>query len=221
VKAVVMPTNALAQLSLAKEGVAIKVLPPAAGADSAGLRYFFPYRDQPAQNANARYYAGQKLRFFESYPIFQAITVPVKLRPALHDTLEYQAVGSFDVGISLGWKYSFHTYRNYYHQPTGQFLSKRISQYSIVPGAFLTLGTEELNVAKKNLKQPIGYIREVPTISPGGFLVLGVNRVNVGLALGADFTFGSAARAWIYQGKPWLGVVLSVDLLQGRDPFDL
>ncbi|MFC7671013.1 hypothetical protein ACFQT0_29190 [Hymenobacter humi] len=52
------------------------------------------------------------------------------------------------------------------------------------------------------MKQPIGYIREVPILSPGGFLVLGVNRVNVGLALGADFTFGSAARVWIYQGKP-------------------
>ncbi|GAB3300003.1 hypothetical protein GCM10027511_15120 [Hymenobacter humi] len=219
--AVVLPKSTLAQLSLVEAGVAIKVLPPAVGADSAALRFFFPYADKPASKGNAGYYAGQKLRFYESYPIFQAITVPVKLRPALHDTLEYRAAGGFDVGISWGWKHSFHTYRNVYHQPTGQFLSKKISQFSIVPGAFLTLGTEELNMEKKNVKQPIGYIREVPILSPGGFLVLGVNRVNVGLALGADFTFGSAARVWIYQGKPWVGVVLSLDLLQGHDPFDL
>ncbi|MFC7671012.1 hypothetical protein ACFQT0_29185 [Hymenobacter humi] len=53
------------------------------------------------------------------------------------------------MGISWGWKHSFHTYRNVYHQPTGQFLSKKISQFSIVPGAFLTLGTEELNMEKR------------------------------------------------------------------------
>jgi hypothetical protein len=221
VNEVVLPNNTLAQLSLVEARVAIHALPSATGEDSAALSFFFPYQDKPAASANTRYYAGQKLRFFESYPIFQAITVPVKLRPALHDTLEYRAAGGFDVGISWGWKHSFHTYRNVYHQPTGQFLSKRISQFSIVPGAFLTLGTEELNMEKKNTKRAIGYIREVPILSPGGFLVLGVNRVNVGLALGADFSFGSAARVWVYQGKPWLGVVLSLDLLQGHDPFDL
>ncbi|MFC7671011.1 hypothetical protein ACFQT0_29180 [Hymenobacter humi] len=44
VNAVVLPKSTLAQLSLVEAGVAIKVLPPAVGADSAALRFFFPMR---------------------------------------------------------------------------------------------------------------------------------------------------------------------------------
>ncbi|GAB3865712.1 hypothetical protein GCM10028824_04960 [Hymenobacter segetis] len=218
--ALVLPRRTLAQMSLTEQTVAITLLPTGVGADTAVRQCFFASPGRGARGGGPRYYAGQKLHFFESYPIFQAITVPVKLRPGVGDTLGSRAGGGFDVGISWGWKNSFHTYQNLYYRPTGQFLSRKISQFSLVPGAFLTVGTEELNNDKNNVKHRIHYIREVPILSPGGYLVIGVNRANVGFALGADFAIGPEASNWIYHGRLWLGLVLSVDLLASHDPFD-
>jgi hypothetical protein len=51
-------------------------------------------------------------------------------------------------------------------------------------------------------------------ISIGEAIVFGFNNINLGYAFGWDNATGPSASSWIYKGKMWHGIILSLDLIK-------
>lgn len=154
----------------------------------------------------------KKLTYFDTKPVLQALTVPLKIRPKIptdvQDSFPSQAEASFNVGVSFGWKFTHNVYK-----PDKNIFGQNTNRYSFSPGIFL--GTGAVDLKKTNTKNPaITFERKAAIITTGGFFMLGFNNINFGYAFGADFATGTGSKQWIYQGKMWHGVIFAVDILK-------
>jgi len=154
-----------------------------------------------------------KFSYFDSKPVLQALSVPVRIRPALHqaelkDSFPSQAEAGVNVGVAFGWKFQhnvFSSRKNVFGQNT--------NRYSFSPGIFLGVGATELK--KANTRNPvIAFERKAAALTFGGFLMFGFNSINIGYAFGADWATGKGHEGWLYQGKLWHGFALSIDLIK-------
>lgn len=154
-----------------------------------------------------------RFRYFDTKPVLQALSIPLKIRPrltseALQDSFPSQAETSFNVGVSFGWKFTHNVYnarKNIFGQNTNRF--------SLAPGVFL--GTGAVDLKKANTRGPaIDFERKAALITTGGFFMLGFNNINIGYAIGADFATGMKSEQWLYQGKIWHGIIFAIDLLK-------
>jgi|SRR5450432_170564 hypothetical protein len=169
---------------------------------------FFPYMNSFPDNSSV-FTGSKKLRYLESSPVLQALTIPLKVRFET-DHQPYEAEASINFGVAFGWKFTHHVYENFYHRKTGSFVNSEDNHYSITPGVFIGPGVVELTT--KNSTVPDD--RNVLSFSYGAMLVFGINRLNIGVALGIDNAVGNGDQNWIYQGVPWLGATISFDFIQ-------
>jgi hypothetical protein len=169
---------------------------------------FFPYFDT-AVNGTSTFVGSKKLRYISTSPVFQALTIPIKVRFGQGST-PYAAEGSINFGVAFGWKFTHHEYENFYHRKTGLFVNNEYNHYSITPGIFVGPGVVELTTNNSKVTEDVNVL----SLTYGAMLVFGLNRLNIGLALGIDNAVGNSDQNWIYQGKPWLGITISFDLIQ-------
>jgi hypothetical protein len=169
---------------------------------------FFPYVDSLPLKGSV-FAGGSKLRYLESSPVFQALTIPLKVRFGT-SSQPYEAEPSINFGVALGWKFTHHVYENFYHRKSGAFVNSEDNHYSLTPGVFIGPSVVELNTQTSTVPSD----RNVLSFAYGGILVFGINRLNIGLALGIDNAIGNNDKNWIYQGKPWLGATISFDFIQ-------
>jgi hypothetical protein len=169
---------------------------------------FFPYFDS-AGNGSSTFVGSKKLKYLSTSPVFQALTIPLKLRFEQGST-PYEAEASINFGVAFGWKFTHHEYENFYHRRTGLFVSSENNHYSITPGVFVGPAVVELTPGNSNATED----RNVFSLTYGAMLVFGINRLNIGLALGFDNAVAGENQNWIYQGKPWVGFTISFDLIQ-------
>jgi hypothetical protein len=169
---------------------------------------FFPYVDH-LDPGSSTFAASRKLVYISASPVFQALTIPVKVRLETNG-YPYESEASINLGIAYGWKFTHNVYHNYYHRKTGDFVNSSENRYSITPGIFAGPGIVELTA--RNSISPND--RNVLALSYGAMLVFGINRLNVGLALGFDDAVGNGDKNWIYQNKAWIGTTISFDLIQ-------
>lgn len=156
-----------------------------------------------------------KLNYFDSKPVLQALSIPLRFRPklrnaALADSFPQQVETGVNVGIALGWKFT----HNVYNSKQGVF-GQTTNRYALSPGYFMGLGATDLK--KSNTRGPtIVFERKAAVLTKGFYLMLGVNSINIGGAVGWDSVLGSSneRKGWLYQGKTWYGVIVAVDLLK-------
>ena len=169
---------------------------------------FFPYYDT-AVAGKSTFVGSKKLKYLSTSPVFQALTIPLKVRFGEGST-PYVAEASINFGVAFGWKFTHHEYENFYHRKTGLFVSSENNHYSITPGVFVGPAVVELTAQNSNVPDD----RNVLSFSYGAMLVFGINRLNIGLALGFDNAVANNDKDWIYQGKPWMGFTITFDLIQ-------
>ena len=165
-------------------------------------KYYFPETDND-NLAKVPY----KLSYFDTKPVIQALTIPLKIRPALNDSYPSQAETSFNVGAAFGWKFTHNVYdsrKNIFGQNT--------NRYSISPGIFLGTGATDLK--KTNTDPSIAIERKAAIITTGGFVMVGFNSINFGYAFGGDFATGTGSKDWLYQGKMWHGIIFAIDIIK-------
>lgn len=170
-------------------------------------KYYFPETDFDNSAIIPK-----KLTYFDTKPVLQALTVPLKIRPkiptTLQDSFPSQAEASFNVGVSFGWKFTHNVYK-----PDKNIFGQNTNRYSFSPGFFL--GTGAVDLKKSNTKNPaITFERKAAIVTTGGFFMLGFNNINFGYAFGADFATGTGSKQWLYQGKMWHGIIFAVDILK-------
>lgn len=188
--------------------------------------YFFPYRkeadfvevkDVSTKNVSLIYKLGQQFKFRESRPIFQAVSIPFKIRPAI-DSIDYKVSTGVNLGFAFGFQTTWNKYRKIYvadnNGNKNEYKSVNYQQkkYSITPALILGVTPVELN--KKNTENQITEDRTVFGANIGIMGVVGINQFNIGVASGVDFGFGEDAKDWIYQGQPWVGFVLALDFVK-------
>lgn len=156
----------------------------------------------------------KKLTYFDSEPVFQLLSIPLRIRPkltspALLDSFPSQAETDYNVGFAFGWKLNY----NVYNFKKSNHSKKKLTKYSLTPGVFCGFGATDLT--KDNTKNPvIGFERSAPILTTGGFLSFGVNKMNIGYAFGMDNSFGTGSSQWVYQGKLWHGIIVALDLFE-------
>lgn len=155
----------------------------------------------------------QSLWYFDTKPSLQALTIPLKIRPALNDqalkdSFPSQAEAGFSIGLSFGWKFNFNVITS-----QKDIFDQNIHRVSITPGFVLGSGVTELK--KANTRNPvIEFERKAAVVTTGGFIMVGFDRFNVGYSFGADWATGKGSGAWLYQGRLWHGIILALDIIK-------
>ena len=156
--------------------------------------------------------------YFDSGILLKGLTIPIKYRPGLPE-YSTTAIDSFpnqlETGVNLGFAGGVRLSYNFYN-PNTKLEANKVLRLSVVPGAFLGLGST--TISRSNTRMPqLGkedVSRKVGTISGGVFLMFGVNRVHFGYATGADWVLGKWSTGWVYNGKRWHGLILGLDLIK-------
>lgn len=181
--------------------------------------YVFPAPPEAASAANCKpasvnfqYYKGGKLVYIDKHLMVQAMSIPVKLRLPLNDTIRATASSSFTLGITVGRKITYNKFRCYYSCAQKETLNSKTTRFTIAYGGFFGPVFQELKKETteghvKNARTAVG-----PTV--GGFVVFGVNQFNVGGALGFDHPLGAGSEYWVYRYKPWIGLIIALDLVK-------
>jgi len=141
----------------------------------------------------------------ESY-VFGPITIPFKYRFAHKKNdidIDSEFSTDFNVGIFGGKNWG--RYRVRYESKE----LKKLSNLSRTLGGFLSLSRVVLDSssttgAKMHLEE--GEKKAIATLSPGIGVMLSIYNFNFGFFGGIDAGFGTSAKKWDYNYRPWFGV---------------
>lgn len=175
---------------------------PAWKHESTGAAYVFEGDD----NGKSKFW------YRDGKVILQAVSVPLKIRSKVKAGGTFTAIPSTtETGVNLGFLGGYKFSWNKYRQASNVF-GQQTARYSITPGILLGTGAADLSTT---LTRPvITTARKAAMISTGGSVVLGFNSFNIGYAFGWDHAVGSSASSWVYQGKLWNGIIVSLDLIK-------
>lgn len=117
----------------------------------------------------------------------------------------YQVESGSSYGIGAGYKLSWNTF-----SLEKNIWGSNVNTFSTTFGGFVSLGTAGI---KASTNAP-GLVKDFTGLfwSPGVFVQLGYNNINIGYALGPDYLFGEGSGSWIYQGKVWNGLIVSINV---------
>jgi len=144
--------------------------------------------------------------------VLQTATIPLKIRSQINnsaylDSFPSQVETGVSIGFLIGNKVTWNRYRT-----SANIFGQKTDKYSVTGGLLLSLGGTDLSTTTTRPK--IQIPRKAPTLSYGGSIVLGVNSINIGWAFGWDSPMGKNASTWVYNGKMWNGVIISLDLIK-------
>ena len=118
------------------------------------------------------------------------ISVPCKIRPSVKDVPE-QLNTNFSAALYLGTR-------------------KGNSKYGFSYGAFTGLSAITMN--PHVTEEKIDYEYDGLAVSNGIAAIYDNKKINLGLALGLDMLTDKNRTNWIYQGKPWVGILFGITL---------
>lgn len=135
-------------------------------------------------------------------------TIPFKIRPP-RTPLPVQLNTNFNAALYYGRRLDF------YHLTSRRSAAGRPAPYirttGIGYGLFTGLGAAVINPDVTGQHAAVAEYEGLVAHAGAAFLY-DARIFNIGLALGADHLFGPDRRHWIYQHKPWLGVLFGLDL---------
>ncbi|MBE9461858.1 hypothetical protein ACFP1I_31560 [Dyadobacter subterraneus] len=135
------------------------------------------------------------------------MTIPIKFRPS---TQSFPKQFSNNVNGILYLGYRNDTYRlSYKTNPVGK-ISQKIAHFGISGGFITGFGATAMNPWVTNNQISIEYDGLI--WSKGVAVVMGVNKFTFGLIGAIDHLLDKNKDFWIYQGKPYLGLAVGLNL---------
>lgn len=185
------------------------------GSEFTGTTTFFDGRDSFAIPLSTFGYPTDAMQFsyLERRPVLQSLLIPLKFRPKLDaqtykDTFLLTTETNLTLSIAAGLKWTKYSYvrdKNY--------LDSYFNKSTTSAGLFVGFSAVELS--KSTTRDPAYlFTRKAPTISPGAYCTFGFNTIFLGVSGGFDFATGPYSGQWIYQGKPWVGIVFGFDVIK-------
>ena len=134
-------------------------------------------------------------------------TIPFKLRPP-QGGLPVQLNTNFNAAVYLGRRLDFYTVRTRRDTPFGA--TPHIHATGLGYGGFIGVGSTAITGDVTGQQAAAEY--EGMVLHTGLAAIYDARAFNVGLAIGADQLLGPDRRSWLYQRKPWFGVLFGLDL---------
>ena len=168
--------------------------------DSDGLNppRTYRYRLQPTQ----------RLLLLRRRLDIDVFTIPVKVRPP-RGGVPVQLNTNFNAAIYVGQRLDFYSLRTKRATPFGA--SPHIRATGIGYGAFVGAGSTFIT-ADVTGSRPSTANYEGLVLHGGLATIYDARAFNIGLAVGIDQLLGPDGSSWIYQHKPWFGVLFGLDL---------
>jgi hypothetical protein len=134
------------------------------------------------------------------------VSVVFKLR-AGHSTLPPQINAHFNGNLYVGFRKDIYVIR--YRQAYRKF-HRQVNHFGFSIGAFSGIGSTPVNpsVTSNTISQEYDGI----ILQKGWAGIFAINKITMGLGLGFDTLLDRNSRVWIYQERPWLGLVLGLNL---------
>ncbi|MBS1979214.1 MAG: hypothetical protein JST46_17715 [Bacteroidetes bacterium] len=154
-----------------------------------------------------------KAKWWERTLVAQALTIPIKMRLPTKD-LAYSVESSINLSFGFGVQFTHNSFQNNYNG-NGKYLNSVTRKCSLTTAFFV--GPSIVSLSQKNTSPSISNERNVLGTTEGAVVVFGIGRVNLGAALGLENLYGpkeSDEQKWIYNNKPWIGLVLALDFLK-------
>jgi len=154
---------------------------------------------------------GDTFNYKTSTTNLQSLTIPFKIR-FKQDSISSQISTGVNVGLSIAFKRQLKSYAPISAKSNSAPISYKESnfEYSIAP--FLGVTTIDLTAA--NTGNEMNKDKKVFGLSYGVIGTIGINKFDLGLGFGFDAGLNKESKNWIYQNKPWLGIVLGLDLVK-------
>jgi hypothetical protein len=134
-------------------------------------------------------------------------TLPFKIRPA-RSPVPVQLNTQFNAAVYLGRRLDF------YHLTTPRQRTSRpplIRDVGLGYGLFAGLGAAVINPDVTRQQAAVAEYEGL-VAHAGAAFIYDARVFNIGLAVGADHLFGPDRKHWIYQHRPWVGVLFGLDL---------
>lgn len=134
-------------------------------------------------------------------------SIPFKALPP-RQGLPVQLNTNFNVALYVGRRLDFY-----------RFTSRRLTPFRPTPfirstgfgyGLFGGLGSSIITPDVTRQRATTSY--EGFTLHAGAAVIYDARLLNLGLAVGTDHLLGADGRSWVYQHRPWVGVLFGLDL---------
>ncbi len=168
----------------------------------------------PQQSVKIAFPAAQKPEAFEDY-IFRShsydvdlTTIIFKRRPWVGD------IPSQFAGASLNWSLFFGYRTDWYHLKYSQtplrIYKRNIVHYGFSMGVFSGIGATHINgqLTRDNVQIPYDAAINVSGIAA----FIAIERFTYGITFGFDHLLDNNRKHWIYQGKPWAGLSVGMNI---------
>ena len=176
------------------------------------------FLSQPKNEADAKTHVPRRFNYplrrghhvilLDSKFDLDVFTIPFKARPP-QGPLPLQLNTNFNAAVYYGRRLDF------YHVNSRQLLSGRqqphVRTVGVGYGLFTGLGSTVVNPDVTNQQTRVAEY-EGFVIHFGAAAIYDARVFNLGLAVGADQLMGPDGQHWIYQRKPWFGVLFGLDL---------
>ncbi|MBC3787787.1 hypothetical protein FHK02_4320 [Spirosoma sp. LMG 31448] len=147
------------------------------------------------------------LTFQRSEVDVDVFTLPFKIRPA-QGNLPSQLNANFNAALYIGRRIDLYNYRWQPVSPT--FAVRQLRSRGFGYGVFIGLGSVAINDFVT--RSPVGIEYEGVILNAGVAAIYDARIFNVGLAVGIDQLTDRNRHQWIYQQKPWFGVLFGLNL---------
>jgi hypothetical protein len=135
------------------------------------------------------------------------LTVLAKYRPP-SEGFPRQFTANLNGQLYLGFRKDFYSV-NYQKLIRGDY-KRSVSHQAVSLGGFTGIGTTAMNPWVTN--NQIGIEYDGMIWSKGFALILAIEKITIGVNLGWDHLLDPNHSYWIYQGKPWTGISLGLNI---------
>ena len=136
------------------------------------------------------------------------LTALFKIRPKIENTLPTQMNTNFNGNLYIGRRTDI--YQIQYKKNHLNNFQRQINHFGFSAGVFLGLG----NTAMTPSTTRNGIMTEYDglILQKGVASIIAVNKLTLGLSIGFDNLLDQNKNVWIYQNKPWYGLMLGLNL---------
>ena len=136
------------------------------------------------------------------------LSILVKYRPAISGFPNQFNSSVLNGAVYMGYRSDFYHLR-YQKTPLNTY-KRKINHYGISFGAFTGLGATRVDPYVTPNALDIEYDGFVQV--SGLAAIVAVNKLSCGLTFGVDHLLDRNRKSWIYQGKPWVGLSIGLNL---------
>ncbi|GAB3731768.1 hypothetical protein [Spirosoma lituiforme] len=134
-------------------------------------------------------------------------TLPFKIRPA-QAAIPAQLNSNFNAALYVGRRIDLYSYTWKAISPT--YAVRQFQSRGFGYGLFAGIGSVAINDFVT--RTPVGIEYEGVVINAGAAAIYDARVFNIGLAVGLDHLLDENRQRWIYQQRPWFGVLFGLNL---------